>query len=715
MALSTDASLLARQNFVFSNSLTSLQSQVDSLVGGFTAQATDWRSLAAMMAGGVTYRLGRVGALSVSANSASLLRGLAKPGLAMAAGTGRLASVGIGLGAEVTAFEMTNRSLSSLTGGMHSNTNLWRWEGHGGIRQGLLSSLVTFGTLKGAGSISQGENLVVQHLLQDLGMVMGHNVFAVLDPTLKPTGTLAEQFLHAEAVNLQMGAGMALAHGLAPRIQGLERGLDLALRSSPPSEQRFPEGQPVEYMHGGEPFSFARIGDRQIFPHVLWMSGGDREKRGRELSIPQTTGSAESGQWRRTSSVEAVIKGPVGLDEKSRNLAEASTEAVFTIDERTLIVYANPALARFLGYETTQDLIGRPFSILIPPSLRRAHEAGLKQYLATGEGKIDWTGVDLPTLHKGGDWLSAHFSFQEYERSGRRFFSSAVLPNDAEVRRSSDPEGSALRTPLPLNRRTGESWESAFEYSTLYQFGQTLKAEDSPLLSRLDRGDLFVRVQEESPANAVGTYLQSICMTLSTKMRSRKGAGVGSLAGGVRVRLEVKERGQSARRIELIRNGDSFTVSTENAVLPEESPVPPAGATSGGGSAPVVVSRGSGPDRSGIFKNASAVGQGTESPVTESVRLRDELLQAASAFREKLAGEEDIELPIPGRWRREFLSARVNEVLERFDRQVWGYMIRPGRKVRFIFETEEGRFRIELQKAEVGYRLGHFGPEGSRP
>src|SRR5262249_20959907 len=160
--------LLSRTSVSVSG-LTPLQSEVDGLVGGFVQQATDWRSLAALTAGGMTYRIGRVGA--------------------MTAGTGHLASVGIGLGAEVTAFEMTNRTLHSVGAGLVSAhfeghpqgvplqaRNLWKWEGQGGIRQGLLSSLVTFASLKGAGGLAQGGNLVVQHLLQDTGMVLGHQV-----------------------------------------------------------------------------------------------------------------------------------------------------------------------------------------------------------------------------------------------------------------------------------------------------------------------------------------------------------------------------------------------------------------------------------------------------------------------------------------------------------------------------------------------------------
>jgi calcineurin-like phosphoesterase family protein len=194
--------------------LSSLQSQVDGMVGGFAEQATDWRSLSAMMTGGIAYRLGRIGAV--------------------AAGTGHLVSAGIGLGAEVSAFEMTNRSLTALTGDGAFHPNLWRWEGQGGIRQGLLSSLITFGSLKGAGQLAQGENVMVQHLLQDTGMVLGHQVSGAFGIAERPHENLVEQFLHAEATNLQFGAGLALAHSLAPGLHGLERGLDLSLFSQTP-------------------------------------------------------------------------------------------------------------------------------------------------------------------------------------------------------------------------------------------------------------------------------------------------------------------------------------------------------------------------------------------------------------------------------------------------------------------------------------------------
>gem|GEM_PF-3642493 len=208
-----------------------LQSQVDSLVGHFIEGATDWRLLASFTVGGVAYRMGKIGAMGWGGNAVKAL------------------SVGAGLMAELSAFELAHRGLTSLTVGarfprpqfvsngtggetppLHpENTNLWRWSGPGGLRQGLLQSLVTFGTLKGAGHLTLGQNLIAQHLFQDTAMVLAHHATAAFKITPPPRGSLAEQLMEAEGANLQMGAGMALAHRFAPGVAALERGLQLSL------------------------------------------------------------------------------------------------------------------------------------------------------------------------------------------------------------------------------------------------------------------------------------------------------------------------------------------------------------------------------------------------------------------------------------------------------------------------------------------------------
>jgi phosphatidylserine decarboxylase precursor len=206
----TTSSLLSRSD-LSSIFLTSAQVRVDSLVGSFAEQATDLRSLAAMTAGGMAYRLGRIGA----------------------AGS-QFLSVGVGLASEVAAFEVTRRGLLSLD---HSRPELWRWSGREGLAQGLTHSLISFGTLRGVGTLTGGQNLIAQHLSQDLGMVAGHHLAAWAGVGERPQGSLIDQVVEAEAVNLQMQAGMGLMHGLTGgRLQGLERQMDREVALRPSSE-----------------------------------------------------------------------------------------------------------------------------------------------------------------------------------------------------------------------------------------------------------------------------------------------------------------------------------------------------------------------------------------------------------------------------------------------------------------------------------------------
>gem|GEM_PF-3642490 len=258
---------------------TPVQEQVDTAVGGFVRQATDWRSLTAMTAGGLAYRAGRIGAMGLG--SGNLVR---------------TASVGLGLTAEVSAFELTNRGLStafrrggpmwppaigSRTGHPHGGAptdhfeaNLWKWSGPNGLRQGLLQSLITFGTLKGAGHFARAENLLVQHLFQDTVMVAGHQATGALGMGPHPTGSLAEQLLHAEATNLQISAGMSLAHGLAPGIHALEKGLALMI-PSPLSLSLKGEGGAFDSAQGR-----LRPGEGELIRrfHPVFATAGPREE-----------------------------------------------------------------------------------------------------------------------------------------------------------------------------------------------------------------------------------------------------------------------------------------------------------------------------------------------------------------------------------------------------------------------------------------------------
>ncbi|MFO1520074.1 MAG: serine/threonine-protein kinase [bacterium] len=196
--------VLDRANQLASPALSATQTQVDHLVSEFTQNASDWKAIAAMTVGGLAYRFGRAGVMSVTALREAPL--IALP-----------LSVGTGLGLEVSAYELTHRSLQTFSGTAPS-ARLWSFSGAGGLKEGWISSLVSFGTLKGFGALSQGQNILLQHAAQDAGMVLGHEFAYQAGVGPKPEGSLAERFLHAEITNLQMGAGMALGAAFIPHL-----------------------------------------------------------------------------------------------------------------------------------------------------------------------------------------------------------------------------------------------------------------------------------------------------------------------------------------------------------------------------------------------------------------------------------------------------------------------------------------------------------------
>jgi len=269
---------LGRDGFSRSSPLSPLQSQVDGLVSHFVEEAAKPRTLAAITAGSLAYRFVRAGVMGLGQAhvAGSLLRPL---------------SVGVGLTGEVTAFELTNRTLATLTvraGLKPAPTNLWNWSGPGGWREGMASSFITFGMLKGAGHLSRESNLILQHSFSSTAMVAGHQTASLLGIMPRPEGSLAEQLLHAEATNLQLGAGMALMHSMAPGVAAMERGLDLSLQSknvgvglvSTPWEGRTqgPPLQPLLSLGVGVGFKPARTREQNL--HILQMSstGGEDGK-----------------------------------------------------------------------------------------------------------------------------------------------------------------------------------------------------------------------------------------------------------------------------------------------------------------------------------------------------------------------------------------------------------------------------------------------------
>ena len=134
------------------------------------------------------------------------------------------------------------------------------------------------------------------------------------------------------------------------------------------------------------------------------------------------------------SLTEQELEGLRESEARSRIVVETLADAVITIDEASVIRFANPAAEIIFGYEPG-GLTGLHMTALMPDYLRQLHEEGIRRYMETGVKHISWDGVELPGLHKSGREIPLEVSFGEFALGGRRYF-TGVARDITERRRT---------------------------------------------------------------------------------------------------------------------------------------------------------------------------------------------------------------------------------------------------------------------------------------
>lgn len=238
-------------------------------------------------------------------------------------------------------------------------------------------------------------------------------------------------------------------------------------------------------------------------------------------------------------------------------LAESAADAIFTIDERSVILFANEATSRVFGYSPS-EVVGRPLTHLIPERYREAHAKGFARYLGSGRRNIPWTGVLLPGLRKDGSEVPLEISFGEFrDEDGRRVFSGFMRDVSERVRAEQD----LLRAREAAEHALGEI-EAVGRIMDLALAAPTHATMVEELLRGLRRelaaDEATVLLVDEERGELV--VQQTDGVTLDAGLRIPIGAGVAGTVAETGVPLVIEDTSQVALMHESLREMASLVI-----------------------------------------------------------------------------------------------------------------------------------------------------------
>ena len=168
-------------------------------------------------------------------------------------------------------------------------------------------------------------------------------------------------------------------------------------------------------------FGFPILLGSEVLGVLEFFSRESREHDPDLLAAVSTIGSHIGQLFKRKRGEQELRES----ESRFRTLAETASDAIITIDERSTIIFANPAAESVFGY-TVSEMLGRDLTMLMPEYLRHLHRAGLGNYLQTSEKHLSWASIELPGLHKSGREIPLEISFGEFIRNDRHFFTGVA-------------------------------------------------------------------------------------------------------------------------------------------------------------------------------------------------------------------------------------------------------------------------------------------------
>lgn len=143
---------------------------------------------------------------------------------------------------------------------------------------------------------------------------------------------------------------------------------------------------------------------------ATWVTDGDRFFTGiiRDVSEKARLISALSDSEAR---LEAIV--------------ESANDAIITIDSEGRVLLWNAHAKELFGY-TSEEMLGRPLTAIIPERFREQHHSGIHRVVETGETHVIGSTAELTGLSRDGVEFPMELSLAQWSNNGEMFFSGIV-------------------------------------------------------------------------------------------------------------------------------------------------------------------------------------------------------------------------------------------------------------------------------------------------
>jgi PAS domain S-box-containing protein len=112
-------------------------------------------------------------------------------------------------------------------------------------------------------------------------------------------------------------------------------------------------------------------------------------------------------------------------EDRFRVITEATSDAIAVADGHGRITFANRGTTAIFGWEP-HELLGQPFTILVPERFRSGWQTRLEHFLATGEAELLGRTIEVFGVRRDGEEFAMEASLGAWERAGRRAFTGIM-------------------------------------------------------------------------------------------------------------------------------------------------------------------------------------------------------------------------------------------------------------------------------------------------